>query len=109
MGQFSGFTTVCRDALLHLVTAKHVAEFFDPGSCIIAMNGKDGKPLFAKIDLHQKTLLEIGTGACMANHIRSRCDPLDRQDFVIEFHRVDSSRERWLCVLFPDTGFEYDT
>jgi hypothetical protein len=37
------------NALLHLVTAKHVAEVFDPGSCIIALNGKDGAPLFPKI------------------------------------------------------------
>lgn len=37
-----------KNALLHLVTAKHVAEVFDPGSCVIAMNGKDGLPLFAK-------------------------------------------------------------
>jgi hypothetical protein len=36
------------NALLHIVTAKHVAEVFDPGSCIIAMNGKDGKPVFAQ-------------------------------------------------------------
>ncbi|HSS97869.1 MAG TPA: hypothetical protein VLK33_12605, partial [Terriglobales bacterium] len=36
-------------ALLHLVTAKHVAEIFDPGSCIIAMNGKNGEPIFPKL------------------------------------------------------------
>ena len=34
--------------LLHLVTAKHVAELFDPGTCVIALNGKDGQPLFPK-------------------------------------------------------------
>jgi hypothetical protein len=36
------------NALLHLVTAKHVAEVFDPGSCVIALNGKDGKPLYPR-------------------------------------------------------------
>src|SRR5258708_8023680 len=30
----------------HLVTAKHVAEKISPGEAIIAMNGKDGAPLF---------------------------------------------------------------
>jgi hypothetical protein len=40
---------VVGNALLHLVTAKHVAEVFDPGSCVIALNGKDGLPLFPKL------------------------------------------------------------
>jgi len=35
-------------AYLHLVTAKHVAEAFDPGPFVIAMNGKDGRPIFLK-------------------------------------------------------------
>ncbi len=33
---------------LHLVTAKHVAEAIEPGEFVIAMNGKDGSPLFLK-------------------------------------------------------------
>jgi hypothetical protein len=33
---------------LHLVTAKHVAEKIDPGPFVIAMNGKDGRPLWLK-------------------------------------------------------------
>ena len=33
---------------LHIVTAKHVADVVGPAICVIAMNGKDGHPLFAK-------------------------------------------------------------
>ena len=33
---------------LHLVTAKHVADKIDPGPFMIAMNGKDGRPLWLK-------------------------------------------------------------
>lgn len=32
--------------LPHLVTAKHVASAIEPGEALIAMNGKDGMPLF---------------------------------------------------------------
>jgi hypothetical protein len=42
----------------HLVTAKHVAEAIDPGEAVIAMNGKDGMPLYmrsgeARVDRRQ--------------------------------------------------------
>jgi len=30
----------------HLVTARHVADAIAPGEAVIAMNGKDGRPLF---------------------------------------------------------------
>ncbi len=32
----------------HLVTAKHVAEVIEPAEAAIALNGKDGEPLFAR-------------------------------------------------------------
>jgi hypothetical protein len=34
--------------LAHLVTAKHVAEAIEPAETVIAMNGKDGAPLFLR-------------------------------------------------------------
>jgi hypothetical protein len=34
--------------LAHLVTAKHVAEAIEPGEAVIAMNAKDGAPLFLR-------------------------------------------------------------
>lgn len=34
--------------LAHLVTAKHVAEAIEPGEAVIAMNAKDGEPLFLR-------------------------------------------------------------
>jgi len=34
--------------LAHLVTAKHVAEAIQPAEAVIAMNGKDGAPLFLR-------------------------------------------------------------
>ncbi len=34
--------------LAHLVTAKHVAEAIEPAEAVIAMNGKDGEPLFLR-------------------------------------------------------------
>jgi hypothetical protein len=37
-----------RDGMWHLVTAKHVAEMFDPGTFVVAVNAKDGAPRFLK-------------------------------------------------------------
>jgi hypothetical protein len=34
--------------LAHLVTAKHVADAIKPAEAVIAMNGKDGRPLFLR-------------------------------------------------------------
>jgi hypothetical protein len=36
------------NGLAHLVTAKHVAEAIEPQEAVIAMNGKDGAPLFLR-------------------------------------------------------------
>jgi hypothetical protein len=40
------FVATTNDGMHHLVTAKHVAEVFDPGAFIIAMNAIDGAPRF---------------------------------------------------------------
>lgn len=37
-----------RIGLAHLVTAKHVAEAIEPAEAVIAMNAKDGEPLFLR-------------------------------------------------------------
>ena len=42
------FLVATNDGMLHLVTAKHVAEVFDPGPFVIAMNAVDGKPRFLR-------------------------------------------------------------
>jgi len=42
------FVVATDDGMLHLVTAKHVAETFDPGTFVVAMNAKDGAPRFAQ-------------------------------------------------------------
>src|ERR1700686_769586 len=34
--------------LAHLVTARHVANAIEPGEAVIAMNSKDGMPLFLR-------------------------------------------------------------
>jgi hypothetical protein len=40
------FLVQTNDGMLHLVTAKHVAEVFDPGPFVIAMNSIDGTPRY---------------------------------------------------------------
>jgi hypothetical protein len=40
--------TKANQGYAHLVTAKHVAEAIDPGEAVIAMNAKDGAPLFLR-------------------------------------------------------------
>jgi len=43
-----GVRTDAAFGLAHLVTAKHVAEAIEPSEAVIAMNGKDGAPLFLR-------------------------------------------------------------
>ena len=42
------FIVATNDGMLHLVTAKHVAEVFDPGPFVVTMNARDGAPRFIK-------------------------------------------------------------
>jgi hypothetical protein len=43
-----GVRTDAPFSLAHLVTARHVAEAIEPAEAVIAMNAKDGAPLFLR-------------------------------------------------------------
>jgi hypothetical protein len=43
-----GVRTDANNGVAHLVTAKHVAEAIEPAEAVIAMNAKDGAPLFLR-------------------------------------------------------------